>query len=296
VESYSIDESFLDLSESDLNPLAVGSQIKQRIQEEVGEWLTCSVGIAPNKFMAKLAADMKKPDGLTVVWRKNLPEIYRHKAFKDLWGIARGWERRLNSLGIADPLALLSYPVANLLAVFGKPGFYIWQRINGLEQDMINPEEQMPKSFGHSWVLNFRTTDKDRLKIVVMRLAEKAARRMRADQYKASGVYLSVTDVSGEYFHVSRKLKTTINTGQDLYTQVLNLWSTWEFKHDVMHIAVGFTNLLVDCLQLDLFGNSNSDLIHALDRINDRYGEFTIRPALLTDTSDFAPDAIAFGK
>jgi DNA polymerase-4 len=296
VESYSIDESFLDLSESSLNPLVIGAEIKQRIRDEVGEWLTCSVGIAPNKFMAKLAADMKKPDGLTVIWRRNLPEIYKHKTFTDLWGVARGWQKRLMALGIASPLEVLSYPVANLMAVFGKPGFFIWQRINGLEVDEIISEEDAPKSFGHSWVLNFRTINKEKLKVVVMRLAEKAARRMRAQNFKASGMYLAVTDVSGGYVHKSKKLKQTISTGEELYKHATNLWQSWEFKHEIMHIAVGFTNLLSNCLQLDLFGDGTNRLIQALDNINNRYGEFTIRSALLAHTQDFAPDAIAFGK
>lgn len=296
LESYSIDESFLDLSESARHPLEIGAEIKQRIRDEAGEWLTCSVGVAPNKFMAKLAADLKKPDGLAIVWRSNLPEIYRHLKFPDLWGIARGWTNRLQSLGIGSPLEMLGYPVGNLLAAFGKPGFYIWQRVNGLEQDEIRSAEDMPKSFGHSWVLNFRSKDKEKLAPVIMRLAEKAARRMRREGFRAQGVYLSIADVAGNYFHVSKKLKQTITTGQELYQQALNLWRNWRFEREIMHIAVGFGSLFADCQQLDLFGDSSRDLVAALDKINDRYGEFTIRPALLAHTQDFAPDAIAFGK
>jgi DNA polymerase-4 len=176
-------------------------------------------------------------------------------------------------------------------------GFYIWQRILGLEQDEVRSLEDDPKSFGHSWVLNFRTTDKAKLSPVIMRLAEKAARRMRRAQFTATGVYLSATDVTGRYFHVSRRLHRTINTGQELYREALKLWAVWEFKREIMHIAVGFTGLLADSRQLDLFGEDRlRALTETLDAINDRYGEFTIRPAILTETSDFAPDAIAFGK
>jgi DNA polymerase-4 len=296
VQAYSIDESFLDLSESKLNPMVVGSKIKQRIKDEVGEWLTCSVGIAQNKFMAKLGADLQKPDGLSVIWRENLPSIYRNLKFTDLWGVARGWSKRLNNLGIVGPYQFLSYPVSNLLAVFGKPGFYIWQRIHGLEQDQVQSLEDDPKSFGHSWVLNFRTRNKGKLEPVVMRLAEKCARRMRRDEFKSRGIYLSVTDVAGNYFHVSKKLSKPINTGQELYREAINLWANWQFKYEIMHIAVGFTNLLADCCQLDLFGDKNPGLVKVLDKINDRYGEFTIRSGLLAQTSSFAPDAIAFGK
>ncbi|GEM_PF-131799 len=362
------------------NHLLVAAEIKKRIRHEVGEWLTCSVGIGQNKFLAKLAADMEKPDGLTIIWRENLPEIYKSKQLKDLWGIGRGWEGRLGKLGITSPAQILDYPVQNLISLFGKPGYDLWQRVNGLERDEIGssltfdgsaarigkrleaalPDDAAelryasrrritsydePKSFGHSWVLNFRTTDKEKLKPVILRLAEKAARRMRRQGFVANAIYLSVRLVNGESKHQSKKLKFSLETGQELYEQALILWRNWKFNADVMHIAVGFTNLAPRANQLELFdtkikksqitnnksqistnnqnikfqrapfGASNLDLgiyldfgacdlelsnprrlTHTIDLINDKYGEFTIRSGLLTKTSDYAPDSIAFGR
>ncbi|OGE80441.1 MAG: hypothetical protein A2660_03135 [Candidatus Doudnabacteria bacterium RIFCSPHIGHO2_01_FULL_45_18] len=296
VETYSVDESFLDFRESKLNPLLVGAEIKKRIKQEVGEWLTCSVGVASNKFMAKLAADLEKPDGLSVVWRENLPAIYEQKKFTDLWGINRGWANRFQKLGIQGPKELLDYPVQNLISIFGKPGFYIWQRVQGLEEDVIQNYEHDPKSFGHSWVLNFRTTHKEQLKIVILRLAEKAARRMRREGFAASGMYLSIRLVDGNHFHRSKKLQFQIETGLELYREAMAIWQHWNFQLDVMHIAVGFTSLLRKTKQLELFVDKQIKLMPALDLINDKYGEFAIRSGLLTHTQDFAPDAIAFGK
>jgi DNA polymerase IV len=262
----------------------------------VGEALTCSIGIAPNKFMAKLAADMEKPDGLTVVWRENLPEIYKKKRLSDLWGVGRGWERRVARLGISSPADMLNYPVANLMAVFGKPGYYIWQRISGLEEDEILPDEDDPKSFGHSWVLNFRTTDKRRLAPVVMRLAEKAARRMRHGGFKARGVYLSARMADGTGYHQSKRLDYEVETGADLHEVAMQMWDGWRFHSDVAHIATGFFGLSARSQQLLLFGQGKRRLNDSLDEINDKYGEFTIRSGLLVHTRDYAPDAIAFGK
>lgn len=296
VECYSIDESFLDLKETSLNPLQVGAEIKRRILDEVGEWLTCSVGIGANKFLAKLAADLKKPDGLSIVWRSNLRQVYCNKKLSELWGVARGWERRLARLGILNPLQVLDYPLQNLISVYGKPGFYLWQRINGLEQDEVKSFEDDPKSFGHSWVLNFRTTDKERLKPVILRLAEKAARRMRAGGFKAYGVYLSVTLTDGTHLGRSKKFKFAVDRGYDVYEQALILWKNWKLHAEVLHIAVGFTNLSLRTLQLPLFKDTGFNLTNTLDEINDKYGEFAIRSGLLTKTSDFAPDSIAFGK
>ncbi len=357
VETYSIDESFLDLSfcsspsigevrrgrdkallsttpspsysrRGIVNPLQIGAEIKKRIKQEVGEWLTCSIGIAPNKFMAKLAADLQKPDGLSIVWRENLPEVYKDKKLTDLWGIASGWERRLARLGILSPLQLLGYPVQNLISVFGKPGFYIWQRVNGLEVDEIRnwkleissqnpisdfefPISDGPKSFGHSWVLNFRTTDKERLKPVILRLAEKAARRMREEGFQAYGIGLSITLVDGIKFGRPKPLNHAVDTGLGLYYEALKIWEPWKFEKEVMHIAVRFFNLVKYSRQLELnYGlritnwnnpqfairNKPIPLVQYLDTINNKYGEFTIRSGLLTKTQDYTPDAIAFGR
>jgi len=296
VEDYSVDESFLDFRDQKINPILVGREIKQRIRREVGEWLTCSVGIAPNKFMAKLGADMQKPDGLSVVWREQLRNIYKTKKLSDLWGIARGWTKRLARLGITSPVEVLDYPVQNLIALFGKPGFFIWQRINGLEEDVINNREEDPKSFGHSWVLNFRTTDKAKLKPVILRLAEKAARRMRKEQFIAQSIYLSVLLVDGRSLHRSKRLRFTVNTGLEFYGEVMEIWKDWQFETEVVHIAVGFASLLKNVDQLSFWVDKQCQLTATLDQINNKYGEFTIRSSLLTQTNDFAPDAIAFGK
>jgi DNA polymerase-4 len=296
VEGYSIDESFLNFKDSKLNPLVVGAEIKQRIREEVGEWLTCSIGIGENKFLAKLAADMQKPDGLTVIWRDQLRQIYTQKKLSDLWGIGRGWTKRLEKLGITNPAQILDYSVENLMALFGKSGFDLWLRVSGLEESEVSVEEDAPKSFGHSWVLNFRTTRKDKLESVVMRLAEKAARRMRKEGFIAAEIYLSVLLVDGSYFGKSKKLKFYIETGSELYTEAMKIWQAWDFNKEVMHIAVGFRTLSSKVNQLSLFQDKNSLLVPTLDRINDKYGEFTIRPALLGQSNGFAPDAIAFGR
>ncbi|MDP4000811.1 MAG: DNA polymerase IV [bacterium] len=435
VERYSIDEAFLDLSyfppriggikggrnkannlppltppvpgreQPQSNPLLIATEIKRRIRKEVGEWLTCSVGVAQNKFMAKLASSLEKPDGLTVVWRENLPEIYKNLDLTDLWGISYGWKKRLARLGVFTPLQLCNYPLSNLISLFGKPGYWLWQRVNGLEKDEVLVEQNLSspqgrrtnfalrpsedevrargesaKSFGHSWVLNFRTTDKERLKPVILRLAEKAARRMRKEGLQACGIYISIRMVDGSHFTKSKKLKYAINTGLEFYEEALSVLDRYAFNGvatrtrlprqgefggqadkrlapsdpatlnlparqsldgggiqglkegdpdfcqdcekdaqrrrktirvaptnnnqrfptDVMHIAVGFNNLVKYSGQLELSFDvktfKRSNLQTALDLINNKYGEFTIQSGLLSYTHKFAPDAIAFGK
>lgn len=295
IERYSIDESFLDFRGSKISPLDAGIKIKRRICEEVGQVLTCSVGIGQNKFLSKLAADLHKPDGLTLIWRDQLPQIYEKLKLTDLWGVARGWERRLARLGLVSPGDVLRYPLPNIVAAFGKPGHYIWHRINGLEEDEIASDDEAPKSFGHSWVLNFRTTDKRRLSPVILRLAEKASRRMRREGFKASGLYLSIATSDGQYLHQSKKLDYQIETGVELYDAVMIMWRDWKLTADASKIAVGFFRLSDRHEQLSLFGHTSKRLTDSLDLINDKYGEFTIRSGLLVHSKSYAPDAIAFG-
>src|SRR6185369_15609147 len=138
------------------------------------------------------------------------------------------------------------------------------ERVNGLEIDEIKTKDDVPKSFGHSWVLNFRTTDKERLAIAILRLAEKAARRMRREGFIAAGMYLSVTLVDGSYLHRSKKLIFAIETGFDLYQQVLLSWNSWKFHEQVMHIAVGFTHPTLKTNRLLLFPDKTSVLTPTL--------------------------------
>jgi DNA polymerase-4 len=328
VEGYSIDESFLQIPNSKFQILLrIATDIKRRIKQEVGEWLTCSVGIGENKFLAKLASDMDKPDGLTVLWRDHLPEIYKNLRLTDLWGVGRGWEKRLSAIGIFSPGQLLTYPVQNLISLFGKPGFQLWQRVNGLEQDVIasvtkqsltetvwdspslspkmvsypqagenKSEEDQSKSFGHSWVLNFRTNNKKFLQPVILHLAEKAARRMRKKGYMSGGLYLNIFCADGKIFSQSKKIHFFINTGGQFYDQAMLLWRGWEFSSDVTKIALGFIYLKKYTYQLNIFSNREQRLINALDSVNDKHGEFSIRSGALINNKLYSPDAIAFGK
>ena len=131
---------------------------------------------------------------------------------------------------------------------------------------------------------------------MILRLAEKAARRMRAEGFIASGIYLSVLLVDGKYFRQSKKMPFRIETGMEAWEQAMRMWKPWRFSAEVLHIAVGLTYLLRKTEQQALFPDKYLGLTPVLDRINDKYGEFTIRSGLLTKTSEFAPDSIAFGK
>lgn len=119
---------------------------------------------------------------------------------------------------------------------------------------------------------------------------------MRSEGFKARGAYLSVTLADGRTLRTTHTFNFSLLSGIQCFEWAMSAWKTWDFTKEVMHIAVGFTNLLLNQHQLTLFEDKAEDLLEILDAINDKYGEFSIRSGLLTKTSDYAPDSIAFGR
>jgi len=190
VEHYSIDEAFLDLTgwyrDAAEAAWALG-RAKLRIQSEVGEWLRCSVGIAPSKFLSKLASDLQKPNGLVILDESNLDEWLGKLELEDAWGIGKHIRRRLNRLGIFTLLDLKRHPVGNLMRALGKAGWQWHERLHGRDVDRMElVGARPPKSVGHSFCVprrsrtTWRADEPARILAILLRLTERAGRRMRS--------------------------------------------------------------------------------------------------------------------
>ncbi|MFZ2804712.1 MAG: DNA polymerase IV, partial [Patescibacteria group bacterium] len=129
VEHYSIDEAFLDLTGWYRDPAEAAwamTKVRARIRDEVGDWLRCSIGIAPTRFLAKTASDLEKPNGLVVIDHENLDSILARLDLEDVCGIGPRIRKRLNRLGIETLLDVKRYPIGNLMQAFGKYGLFLW--------------------------------------------------------------------------------------------------------------------------------------------------------------------------
>lgn len=195
IEAYSIDEAFLDLTGHVANFEAardLAYTIKKRIANEVGDWLRCSIGIAPTRWLAKFAGELEKPDGLTVLRHDDLPRVYSGRPVDEAWGIADGWKTRLAPIGISTLDQLLSYNPNELKRRFGIPGYVLWANIAGLDIEQVKPaDDHAPKSIGHSYVFHKRTADEKQVAAIMMKLCERVGRRLRKQKIEARRISIN---------------------------------------------------------------------------------------------------------
>ncbi|MFC1540773.1 DNA polymerase IV, partial [Candidatus Margulisiibacteriota bacterium] len=196
VEVFSIDEAFVDITATKDRfggEVALAKDIKRRIKARFG--LTCSIGIGPNKLMAKLAGELQKPDGLVVLKRQDIPEKIKDVHVKELCGVGRKMEIYLAELGIKTIGQLNRYPREKLVKRFGAAyGENLWQMGQGNGSTTVLPyyHEREAKSMGHSYTLPKFTTDMAEVKGYLLRLAEQVGRRLRADNSRGNVIHASL--------------------------------------------------------------------------------------------------------
>lgn len=177
------------------NAEAIARAIKRRIADEF-DWIRCSIGIAPNKFLAKTASDMQKPDGLTVIGQADLPRILHGLELRDLCGIGPSMERRLRAAGIDSVGQLCAAPREYLRAAWGSvEGERFWLQLRGFDV----PERRTTRSsIGHSHVLGPELRSFEGMRSVLFKLLAKAAMRLRNDGFLATGLAIRVRFVGME--------------------------------------------------------------------------------------------------
>jgi DNA polymerase-4 len=301
VTPKSIDEAVLDFAGTPAlrrGLVNIGKEIKQRIREEIGEWITCNIGISTNRFLAKLAASFHKPDGLDVITYKNLRQVYESVSLTDLNGINVNYQARLNAWRIMNPIEFLQAPLDLLQKCVFKSicGYYWYLRIRGWEIDAIDFSR---KSYGQSYALKKPTDDMRELAPMLTKLCEKMGRRLRRARYKAQGVHVSCIYKDMSSWHRGKMVHTPLYSTQDLYQKTLLVFNSQPEKKVITNLAVSCYSLIpAEAEQLDIFGNEamkKRNLTEAVDRINDKYGEFVITPARMMGMRDLIIDRISFG-
>jgi DNA polymerase-4 len=302
VTPKSIDEAVIDFESMehlvDGKQEQIAREIKRRMRTEIGEWISCSVGISTNRFLAKLAASLIKPDGLVTITHENVRSVYEKIDLQDLNGIATRMEARLNMYGIYTPLQFLDAPLMLLKQQVFKSinGYYWYLRLRGYEIDQVDFGR---KSFGQDYAMKEHTADPGKLGKIIMHLCEKMGRRLRRHGMAARGIHVSVVYRDGTHWHRGRLRERDMYTSQELYRNTLLVFNQQPERKVVSKISVSCYDLRpCESSQPGLFDEGPDKarrLSDAMDRINDRYGEYVITPVMMMGMEKVVMDRIAFG-
>jgi DNA polymerase-4 len=282
VKMKSIDEGVIDfhgtLGTVNKKPLRdIGMEIKQRLRSEVGNWMKINVGIGPNRFLAKTASNLNKPDGLDEIDHRNLKDVYASLKLTDLSGIARHYEARLNSVGIFTPMDFLNASADTLkrLVFHSVSGDDWYQRLRGYE---VDDEPTRLGQVGRQFVLDKRTSENSFILPRFQYLCETTATKLRYNNVDARGVLVWLVLASGEYWQVRKMFKSTFYTDREVYSRALYLFN--------QRPKVPVTTIGITCYKLTPTKRSQSSLFEevnkqewltqAVDEINERFGIFTV--------------------
>jgi DNA polymerase-4 len=305
VTAKSIDEFVVDFKSSQAvregrSLVNIGYQIKRDIKASLGEYVTVNIGIAPNRFLAKVAAGMHKPDGLDVITHASIRDAYRSLTLMDLPGINCRYKARLNLAGIYTPLEFLDAPMHKLKHEVFKSvvGYYWYLRLRGYEVDAA---QWGVKSFGSDYAVGDKTSDPEKIERLIMKLSEKTGRRLRKHGYEAVGVFLGLGFEDHTWWGKSKRVKAALYSTQDIYMQAVRLLrGARSPTRRVTHINLAvFDVRLASPVQLGLFDGTKLDtrsLARASDKINDQYGEFTIVPASMANMQNVIIKRVPFGS
>ncbi|MFD0951540.1 DNA polymerase IV [Virgibacillus natechei] len=292
VQPVSIDEGYMDLTdiEHDGNPIDVATNLQKRIVDELD--LPSSIGIGPNKFLAKMASDMKKPLGITVLRKRELPHILWPMPIEKMYGVGKKTGEKLNKLEINTIGDLAKKDVYELKQVLGINGERLKNRANGMDTRTVDPDAVHEfKSIGSSQTLSHDTTDEKEIRNLMHQLSDNVERRMKRKKAAGRSIQVMIRYYDHTTITRSKKLNTYIETKEDIL-QVANelLQKHWNLEPIRL---LGITLQDVEEKknigeQLNLFTYEQrakkENLYIAMDALSAKYGKNTFKQ--LTNSED----------
>lgn len=290
VEPLSLDEAFLDVTGSTSlfgSAESIGLLIKKRIQQELD--LTASVGVASNKFLAKLASDLKKPDGFVLVESDKVQEFLDPLPVRRIWGIGEKTAERLHSLNVQTVKDLRQLKPEYLTRLFGVLGSQIYQLARGIDERSVESDREA-KSVGRETTFAQDIGDREVLETVLLELACDVGQSLRKAGIKGKTVTLKARYDDFRTISRSRTLPQLTNLDEVIYHQVCSLLKEVSLKQQLRLIGVSLHHLTaLEEEQLSFFAEPEKDkekLAKVIDSVNQKYGEKSITRARLLGHKD----------
>ena len=251
VEPLSIDEAYLDISNLNKDSMELALDIKERVMKNTG--LTLSVGISYNKFLAKLASDWNKPNGIKIITKDMIPEILLPLPVKSVYGIGNKSAKRLNNIGIFTIEDLMRLSEDFLVEFFGKYGSDIYNRIRGIDHRVVEVTRER-KSIGSESTFSIDTKDIDILKSYLKEFSKEISETLLYKGIQGRTLTIKIKD---EFFNQRTRSKTLvsyINSEDDIYNNSVNILNEIELDNKLRLIGLTISNFIsTDFEQLSLF-------------------------------------------
>jgi DNA polymerase-4 len=289
VEPLSLDESFLDVTGCERlfgTALRIAMEVKRRIREATG--LTASAGIAPNKFLAKIASDYKKPDGLVEVKPEEVQVFLRDLPISKLWGVGKSTEEVLKGMGILKVGQLAVFPAEKIEKKLGKFGLELIALARGEDDRPVSPESEA-KSISQEETFTPDLVHLEQMKKVLLEQAEQVGWELRKQKLKGSTVTVKVRYPDFTLATRSQTLSSPTDQGIEIYRTALKLlFRTEALQRRARLLGVGISHLIhrdgpEQYLLFDSGGKKAERSIQAMDRIWERFGPKAIKRASLLD-------------
>ena len=289
VEPLSIDEAFLDLTGAERlmgQTKVIAKKIRETVLKKTG--LTVSAGVASSKFVAKIASDIDKPDGLTVVPPDRVMEFLDPLPIKKMWGVGKITQQALARLSVKTFKDLRQIPVEILEKKFGERGTAMHLLSMGIDERDVEPERET-KSIGHEQTFMKDILNPDQAKKEILSLANRVAQRMRREKVRGNTVSLKVKYSDFTQITRAATLPEPTDDSMEIYSISCRLLKkTAVGKRPVRLLGISLSQLstLENEKQLFLFAQDKEyqkrkNLNTALDSICNKFGEKSIRPATL---------------
>lgn len=289
VEKASIDEAYVDVTHlyQEIHPLHLAQQIQQRIFNELK--IGCSIGVAPNKFLAKMASDMKKPNGITVLRKRDLPHILWPMPIEEMFGVGKASSPKLKQLGINTIGDLVHYKdVDKIEQLFGHHALKWIENAKGNDQNAINPNKyEVPSSIGHSTTFSKDYCFDEEIKAEAKRMCIKTSNRLKKYGLYAKTISIQLKDTSFKQITRSQTVQIPIQSVNELYPIIEELFDEhWEGQA-LRLIGVNTTNLVNTnkvTQQLNLFNYqsfaSEEKLNQTIQQIKTKHGTHLIQKGI----------------
>jgi DNA polymerase-4 len=302
VTMKSIDEGVIDFHDASVSIqnrdlVDIGHEIKQRLKDEIGIAMRCNVGISTNRFLAKTAAGLHKPDGLDEINAGNIREVLATLKLQDLTGIAYHNEKRLNSVGITTPLQFLDADPITLQKMVFKSVVGEWwhKRLRGWE---VDDRDFDIKRVGRQYVLEGFDLTYEQIVKRLHHLCESVGSRLRSQDKSARGIYVYAKTRDHGYWHASFMAQLPFSSDQTIFELARQLFT--KAPNDMKEIGIHCYELEpIEDPQMSLFNDQlarERHITEAVDHINKSFGDRTIHSADTLGTGIYVKQKIPFGS